>query len=537
MMRAHHESRQGFVLLAVVVVIAMLSLSAYTFTHWLSVEQDTAVADGRRVQARALADSGVSLVEVLALHQQRGTSIPDLQNNLELFSGMVVESPETEGVSTTDKEPKYARFAVFGSSFTEDSLVPTSPDKALVRFGLEREGGKIHLNAWFKRDPDALRQALLALPNATDELVDSVLDWLDPDDEKRTAGAEREDYEALQPPIVCRNGPVESIEELLLVRGMTREILFGEDVNRNGKLDLNEDDGDASPPFDDQDGTLNLGWYPYLTLYSRERNVDGFGRPRIYLNEPDLGRLYSAVLAEFGEEMARWVVAYRVVGPVGYSVVRVPPPGVENADFMGKFQFRSAMDLVDTSIQGNYEGESLSFPPLFQAADAPSMERFERVVDRFTASAEPELVGRLDLFSASEQALAVLKILPEEKRRMLIEQRPVTEVSSNDGGEESQPPLSLVWLLTKGIVTRDEWIALEPFVTARSPVVRFQSIGFFDGEGISSRQEVIMDMGLRPPRVLDQTNLDLLGPPVPLPLIGQGEEKRELPNLGNAAVR
>lgn len=543
MIRHRPAAKSGFVLLAVVVVIAMLSLSAYTFTHWLSVEHETADADGRRVQARALAESGASLIEALALHRQRGVRVPDFEDNMDLFSGIVVESPESRETTSVEKEPKYPRFSIFSARPSEDSLGRLDPGKELVRFGIEREGGKIHLNAWFKRDPEALRQALLALPNATEELVDAVLDWLDADDERRTAGAEREDYEARRPPVIVRNGPLEAIEELLLVRGMTPEILFGEDVNRNGRLDPNEDDGDATPPFDDQDGSLNAGWYPYLTLHGREWNVDSLGRPRIYLNEPDLGRLYGAVRGEFGEEMARWIVAFRVVGPVGVSLVRVPPSGFDNTpDAMGRHRFRSVMDLVDTSIEGEFEGEPISLTPLFQSTDAPSMERFERHIDRFTASPEARFDGRLDLLSATEQSLALLKNVPEDKRRMILEQRPLPVAESfsstsrpTDG--ESRPAPSLIWLLTKGILTREEWIALEPLVTARSPVVRFQTVGFLDGEGISSRLEVIMDMEMRPPRVLAQSILDRLGPPAPLRLLGQGGEKRTLPTIGNATVR
>ena len=36
------------------------------------------------------------------------------------------------------------------------------------------------------------------------------------------------------PPYAPRNGPLGSIEELLLVRGVTPALLFGADLNRNG---------------------------------------------------------------------------------------------------------------------------------------------------------------------------------------------------------------------------------------------------------------------------------------------------------------
>jgi hypothetical protein len=48
-------------------------------------------------------------------------------------------------------------------------------------------------------------------------------------------GAEIETYSALG--YACKNGPPDTIEELLLVRGVTPDLLFGADMNRNGVID------------------------------------------------------------------------------------------------------------------------------------------------------------------------------------------------------------------------------------------------------------------------------------------------------------
>ena len=68
----------------------------------------------------------------------------------------------------------------------------------------------------------------------------------------------------LDQPYRCKNGPLDSIEELLLVKGVTMGLLFGNDRNRNGVLDPDEDDGS---------GVLDRGWAAYLTIHSREQNV------------------------------------------------------------------------------------------------------------------------------------------------------------------------------------------------------------------------------------------------------------------------
>lgn len=53
--------------------------------------------------------------------------------------------------------------------------------------------------------------------------IDAILDWLDGDDEKRPAGAERDDYAALDPPILPANGFFRCPEEVLLVRGLAEQ--------------------------------------------------------------------------------------------------------------------------------------------------------------------------------------------------------------------------------------------------------------------------------------------------------------------------
>lgn len=58
-------------------------------------------------------------------------------------------------------------------------------------------------------------------------LVDAVLDWTDSDNIPRAYGAEEDFYQALDRPRHCRNAPFETAEELLLVNGITPEMLFG----------------------------------------------------------------------------------------------------------------------------------------------------------------------------------------------------------------------------------------------------------------------------------------------------------------------
>ncbi|WP_233248480.1 general secretion pathway protein GspK [Desulfonatronum sp. SC1] len=63
----------------------------------------------------------------------------------------------------------------------------------------------------------------------TTRVANSILDWIDEDDLRRIEGAETPYYMALEHPYPAKNGPLESIEELLLIRGVDRPLFQGTD--------------------------------------------------------------------------------------------------------------------------------------------------------------------------------------------------------------------------------------------------------------------------------------------------------------------
>jgi DNA uptake protein ComE-like DNA-binding protein len=132
-------------------------------------------------------------------------------------------------------------------------------------FGLVDEASKINLNApWLTAD------AIQYLPGMTPQIAAAIMDWRDSDTSVSSDGAEDETYARLTSPYKTKNAAFESVEELRLVAGITRDILYGEDANMNGILDANENDGDESSPFDNRDGKLDPGLAEYFTVYSRE---------------------------------------------------------------------------------------------------------------------------------------------------------------------------------------------------------------------------------------------------------------------------
>jgi len=131
--------------------------------------------------------------------------------------------------------------------------------------GLVDESAKLNLNApWLTAD------MIQYLPGMTPQIAAAIMDWRDADSTVSTDGAEDETYSRATPPYKTKNAAFESVEELRLVNGMTTAILYGEDMNLNGILDANENDGDSSAPDDNRDGRLDPGLMEYFTVHSYE---------------------------------------------------------------------------------------------------------------------------------------------------------------------------------------------------------------------------------------------------------------------------
>ena len=157
-------------------------------------------------------------------------------------------------------------------------------DTTTRSFGLIDESGKINLTVDPTLTGDEKNRALIALatvlkqlPGVTEDFIDAIVDWQDDDDEITGNGAESETYLRFTPAYACKNGLLESIEELALLNGATRALLYGEDTNLNGVLDENENDGATSEPPDNGDGLLDPGIFEYVTVFNRESNKQSDG--------------------------------------------------------------------------------------------------------------------------------------------------------------------------------------------------------------------------------------------------------------------
>ncbi len=126
----------------------------------------------------------------------------------------------TEGWAS---EIKLEMNSATGSAIVTDEMSKLNLNRLVKR--ATTEGGMETVNAAMVENVKHLFELLEIDPN----LVDCIVDWIDENDQEEPFGAESAYYESLNPPIKCKNGPLDSVEELLLVKGFDAKILYGDE--------------------------------------------------------------------------------------------------------------------------------------------------------------------------------------------------------------------------------------------------------------------------------------------------------------------
>ena len=180
-------------LLMVVWVLTILMVTVLSFSFLVRSEAHSTLAFKEDIEKKFLAEAGVERAITELLYRR--------QNRL---------SGDTTDVWKIDGTPY--RIEMAGGYYT-------------VR--ITDESGKLDINTV----PEVVLKNLLLNHGVKDDeadgIVDCIMDWKDPDDLVRLHGAESDYYMSLPNPYKAKNGDFDTLEELLLVKGITPELLYG----------------------------------------------------------------------------------------------------------------------------------------------------------------------------------------------------------------------------------------------------------------------------------------------------------------------
>lgn len=188
--------QNGIALIMVLWILTILMVIALSFTTMTRTETLASVSFRQGVEKKFLAEAGIErgIMELIYRSKNKGQTV-------------VLEGMELWGID--------------GSPHT------VQLDNGAVTVRILDESGKVDIN----RTPEVILRNLLGnlgiAMEDVDIIADSIMDWRDADDLHRLHGAEDDYYSSLPTPYKTKNADFETVEELLLVRGVTPEILYG----------------------------------------------------------------------------------------------------------------------------------------------------------------------------------------------------------------------------------------------------------------------------------------------------------------------
>jgi hypothetical protein len=242
----------GSALVVILWVIGLLSLMVGSLAFDAHVEARITSYYRKRTKAERLMKSGLEIAELVIAKSAGIRPHTDAE-------------PEDEG----DLWFEDAKRLVEGDSVT----LTEELGGGTIRLTIASERARRNVNLLTKEEEwESILEVGDVPEDMWPELVESFLDWIDKDDKQRADGAETEYYEELDPPYKAQNGPLFTVDELLLVKGFNRTILYG---------------GTIEPPSGRGEPIIISGIADLLTTFGdRKVNVNS-ASPRVLMSLPD----------------------------------------------------------------------------------------------------------------------------------------------------------------------------------------------------------------------------------------------------------
>ena len=292
------------------------------------------------------------------------------------------------------------------------------------------------------------------------------------------------------------------------MKGITRDLLYGNDWNRNGTQDADEA---TSAGFD-------RGWSAYLTVHSREMNSDPTGKPFVYLMNHDMNQLYNDLTTGLGDESAdltKFIIMYRQYGgkqqSLGSSLAAAlgisgggnssNTPSVDGdlssftldltkSGSAGKIN--SIFDLVNAAVTMSMTDPNTkqqvqvvySSPLSDLSKQRDLLPKLFAVATLTDTTVNSEIPPRININTAPAAVLGTLPFSDVDLQKILST-RPTLGSGDLLGNPIYQTPS---WLLTEAQVDINVLRTLDSLITTRTQVFRVQSVGYFEGKGPAVRR-------------------------------------------------
>lgn len=192
----------GFVLLITLLVVLLLTVIIFEFDFQSRADLRAAGNFRDDVAAYYVALSGITAGKAILEEDRDNYGTVDSSN---------------EGWNTTIPPYPVGEGAVSGKITDESGKFNLNS----LKYSATRQVITAQTTLDFRRNQlRRLFELLVVDPN----LVDPIIDWIDPDGNTEPNGAEDETYQALKFPYPTKNAPLDTLEEILYIKGITPEI-------------------------------------------------------------------------------------------------------------------------------------------------------------------------------------------------------------------------------------------------------------------------------------------------------------------------
>ena len=204
-MRRTSHRRRASALVVVLWVLGLLSVLVMSFAFDMHVQARLTSALRKRLRAEALAQAGIARAEWLLVRMGQAN---------EAYKGEMGDRwwyPQVE------------RLSLGGAVTLSEELAGGQ-----VSVQITPEPARRGVNQLTEQDWRKVFEVGTVPEERWEDLLACVQDWVDNDDLAHINGAESEDtYLKLETPYRAKNGPLDTVDELLLIKGFTRAVVYG----------------------------------------------------------------------------------------------------------------------------------------------------------------------------------------------------------------------------------------------------------------------------------------------------------------------
>lgn len=234
--------KQGSALVLALVTIVVLSALVMSFLFQIRLESELATRYRFRMKAQSIARAGTEYSKLLLIKSLRPGIEPEEEYGEDFFVRL---QNLNRGMSLTNHIHEMA--------------------DGFFTLTIQPESGRRNINRLERPDWEALLESTGVPERLHDALIDCFLDFTDGNDLTRLNGAESDDSFYVDRGYEVKNAPIETLDELLLIKGFTRAIVYGGSLTE----------------FWDMPDIRVRGIAPLLTVY-------GDGRININTASPDV---------------------------------------------------------------------------------------------------------------------------------------------------------------------------------------------------------------------------------------------------------